>query len=319
MGVLFGLFVVFLLILALLSVSILTNKRIAIEVKKMKKKEVDFREQEKSDLKEMEKEKGFKTAMVWKQKLEELGEEPDFTFLLEQANRKSFVETEIPFKAVMNQEEYRSILLKLEPELQVKDFNSDGYSGSFRFEALASAIHSVKLSLYLDALEESIQLLNKKENVHPLSEAAQEKRESLRSEHKEKMKELLSIISFEDLPPHHKRLTFSEIAIVDESALLAWIDSNVESKHPLSKPKVSSKQNNQEEEVVEDITSPALTALTAFLSENELPDDVRKELEDTMGKIEDKLQEQKKEDAYEKLLLDAKVLNITSKDYHQLS
>lgn len=249
--------------------------------------------------------KAKKIALIWNEKLRELGEEPDMKLLLSQAEEKWHIEGEIPFRAVMSHEEYLFMLLKLEPGFREK--NGDGFYSTFSLDTLATAIHAKKLSSYVDTLAESINLLDEKEKESPLSHKASKKREWLKVEYHQKMEEFLGVVRFEDVDANYKRMSFYQESLIDEAELLKFIDLQV-----------AQKSFDISDDKREDKLSPAHTEIMEFLDNHELPEDIREKLQDTISKIESKLEKEKREVDYENLLRDAEVLNTTSKNYHQI-
>lgn len=270
----------------------------------------DGTEKDEKPVVKSEKSPKVQRAEKWQEALRNLGEERDFNKLLEQAKNDDVLPHEIPFQAVLTKKEYRSLLFKLLTDEEVDNLKSDGYASGFDFDTLNSAIYAKNLTLYVDSLAESLDLLNEKANGKTLSDALEEKRRSLQKEYDESLEELLSIIRLRNLPNNLREMVFSNVVLMDEDELLDVIEAKTKKGKPVAKTAGSS---------AEVVTSPALIELNEFLNENDLPNDVYKELQETMSQIESKLRKIKKDKEVESVRFEAQALNETAKKYHEIS
>lgn len=270
----------------------------------------DVIEKDEKPVVKSEKSPKVQRAEKWQEALRNLGEERDFKKLLEQAKKDDVLPDEIPFQAVLTKKEYRSLLSKLLPGEDLDSFKSDGYASGFDFDTLNSAVYAKNLSLYIDSLAESLDLLNEKAKGKALSDTLEEKRRSLQKEYDESLEELLSIIRLRDLPNNLREMVFSNVVLMNEDELLEVIEAKTKKGKPVAKTAGSS---------AEVVTSPALVELNEFLNEYYLPNDVYKELQETMNQIESKLRKIKKDKEVESVRSEAQALNETAKKYHEIS
>lgn len=244
-----------------------------------------------------------KRARLWEQALIDLGESPDFALLKKEASYEAVPNDCITYEAVMTEKEFTRLLHWLGGRE-----TENGYSGWFDFESLPSAIQAKKLVFLIDRLNESVQLLKEKANGSGLTEAGESKKLTLENELEKRKEELKHHAP--TLSEGKGQMKFSKVAYLEESDLLDSIDKLVKEGEDAFKTPVKPLQMP---------TSLPLLELNQFLNENELPEEVSQELQDTMRQIKEKLSDTNEAKEKEKVLLNAVVLNDSAKMYHNIS
>lgn len=243
-----------------------------------------------------------KRARMWEQALVDLGESPDVALLKKEANYEAVPHDCITYEAVMTEKEFNRILYWIGGEE-----TENGYSGWFDFETLPSAIQAKKLVFLIDRLSESVQLLKQKAYSSGLTEAGESKKLTLEKELEKRQEELKHHAP--SLSKCKGQMKFSKVAFREESDLLDTIDKLVKEGEDALETPVNQLQMP---------TSLPLLELNQFLNENQLPEDVSQELQNTMRQIKEKLSDTNEAKEREKVLLDAVVLNGSAKMYHNI-
>lgn len=140
-----------------------------------------------------------------------------------------------------------------------------------------------------------------------LTEAGESKKLTLEKELEKRQEELKHHAP--SLSKCKGQMKFSKVAFREESDLLDTIDKLVKEGEDALETPVNQLQMP---------TSLPLLELNQFLNENQLPEDVSQELQNTMRQIKEKLSDTNEAKEREKVLLDAVVLNGSAKMYHNI-
>ena len=280
------------------------------------RKEILASEEKKNAIQEQIKGERLKQAKVWKESLDALGIHYSVESLLNMDDGRILEEYQIPLKTVFTQDEYSKLVSILLPEY-VKRFDKDGYYKNVHFDELSVAVHAKELTVYVQKLEEALDVLVKKERWQTLSDKELEKKEELKSEIEQCKVEIKGYSEFQ--PDLNRTITkkgivsghvvFNPFTSFDEEKVLKLVTSIIGAGKPEMKEPVLKGTY---------VTSPALEELNTFLNEKTLPDEKVQELRETMREIQHKLREELESGEEEDTLLQADILNKTSRQFHQL-
>lgn len=264
------------------------------------------------EVNENEKEKYIEQTLKWHTLLKELGEHSDLDELVRIAVKSHVSDDKIPYRALFTKEEFH-VVLKQTMKERYENLELDGYKGEFSLDNLSVAHHVKQLAAYILDLQTSLLMFEEKEQGFGLSEKAKVKKGQIEQdivaskEEIEKYAYLKSLGKKNDIIS--EQLSFRQFVAVEEEELLEMVESKIGNGKPVFKNKV---------DTVNMPTSPALEELNEFLNVNILPERVCKELQDTIGDIQQKLLLQSQESQEEKLITEAKVLKQTARQYHEL-
>lgn len=253
-----------------------------------------------------------KQAKLWHALLKELGKDADLDDLVSLALKHNVSGDEIPYRAIFTKEEFH-VVLKQTLKERYEKLESDGYEGDFSLGNLPVAQHVKRLAAYILDLQTSLSMLEEKEQGFGLSEKAIAKKTQIKQDILASEEEIGKYAYLKFLKKQNgiisQQLSFHKFVAMEEEELLEMVDSKIGGGKPVFKSKVDK---------VNTPTSPALIELNDFLSENKLPDNVYGELQETIADIQKKLRDQKKKEVDEKVLTEAKVLNQTARQYHEM-
>lgn len=280
------------------------------------RKEILASEEKKKAIQEQIKAERLKQAKVWKECLDALGIHHSIESILNMGGGRILDDYQIPLQTVFTPDEYSKLVSVLLPE-HVKLFDKDGYYESVHLDELSVAVHAKELTVYMQKLEEALDVLVKKERWQTLSDKELEKKEELKAEIEQCKVEIKGYSEFQ--PTLNRTMTekgfvsghvvFNPFVSFDEEKVLKLVTLIVgagkpELKEPFSKGTY--------------VTSPALEELNTFLNEKVLPDEKVQELRETMREIQHKLRDELEKDEEEDTLIQADILNKTSRQFHQL-
>ncbi|AJD93225.1 hypothetical protein JMA_39070 (plasmid) [Jeotgalibacillus malaysiensis] len=280
------------------------------------RKEILASEEKKKAIQEQIKAERLKQAKGWKESLDALGIHHSVESLLNMGGGRIFEENQLPLQTVFTQDEYSKLVSILLPEY-VKRFDKDGCYKSVHLDELSVAVHAKELTVYVQKLEEALDVLVKKERWQTLSDKELEKKEELKSEieqckveikgYSEFQLDLNRTITEKGIVSGH--VVFNPFTSFDEEKVLKLVTSIIGTGKPEMKEPVLKGTH---------VTSPALEELNTFLNENQLPDKTTQELIETMNLIERTLRAQHERTKLNNTLLQAKVLDETARKYHQI-
>lgn len=228
---------------------------------------------------------------------------------LETVHGKS--EDVVPFELIFSDEDYQSLISRI---FEMEEENSRQVANGYKKHGIpkdnvASAIYVKQLLDYIKTLQESKRLIGSEHMKNKWSEEAREKWNMLEMEEEESEGMIRSIIRPMYLKGDLFKLSFSNEGILSEKERLMLVDKKLEG----AKPHFSMGDSSSP------VSSPALVEINEFLNKNELPQDVEKELKQTMTKIQEKLRVQTKHLEKENVIQNATLLNTAAKDFHELS
>lgn len=265
----------------------------------------------------MKKEEDLKTVTEWHHKLKELGENVSIEELLEiSKNGKNIRKKSMTYKAIFSLDEFYSFFKKTFPtkvkiSSDIKDFifRSHYKNCHFYVDSLELVIRAKQLSKEIDKCVEAINILELKQKGSGLSKEAETTLEGFNNQKEYMEKELQRIleVKLDERPSggYNTRIEFNTSILKSEEEVLGMVNEVMKPKE--EKGAVSGKESLPVKEMKE------------FLGTNRLPEDVTKELNETIDLIDSYLKSNKEEDDVEKLRIKAKVLVKSAKDYHHIA
>lgn len=283
----------------------LANREVEREIRKCEK-----HNQETSNQKEQIHEE---IAIHWQAEMQKAGISTSLAELVEVSkshlsNDKNY----LPFQLFFNREEYKHLLALVRNGIQFPD-DRDGYMGwGVKTDSLQPALYVKRLLNHLEAIKESRKLFGNIQKKESWSRKSLMKWEQLIQEENEVNEKILSLLYANDLSDGKSFvLAFSNAGLLSEDERLELVEKKLsDSKKNLSRHEFNDSGS---------VTSPALVEIHQFINEHELPDEIQKELDETIKNIKAKLSNSVKAKENEKLAMDAKLLRDTAKNYHQLS
>ena len=266
----------------------------------------DMNQNTNQDLKENNR---IKQAQLWKRELEKYGFHPSLESLKKLSSGNQVESTVIPYRTLFSQDEYYQLSLTLRE--RGTNRLTESYNGNFQIEALPVAVHVKKLVVHTKHLKDALTIIVNKERGKTLSDKEQEKKEELQKELadcKQEIKSYCTGTTIRSGKISHLRIGFNPYVAMDEEELLTLISSTVKTEKPVfSKvPRGSS------------VTSPALEEINTFLNEHTLPPETVEELRLTMKLIQQKLSADKENLEQGSTLLEADILNLTARKFHDI-
>lgn len=284
-------------------------------LKEKSEREFENEERQKRQRERMNSER-VKQAKVWKEWLATFGIHHSVETLTSMDDGRVLEKNQIPYQTVFKDEEYVKLISLICPE-NAKAGYQNSYFGSFTMDALAVAIHVKELTVYMQNLEDAMKVLVEKERSKRLSEKEMQTKRELQREMKQCKTEINGYCTLEitskvkdgDQLFVDGDILFNPYASLDEEKVLELVASKIGTGKPELKEPVATGTY---------VTSPALEELNTFLNEKALPDEKVQELRETMRDIQHKLREELDKEEEENTLLQADVLNKTSRQFHQL-
>lgn len=220
----------------------------------------------------------------------------------------------IPFPVLFTRKEFR-YLLSLISENRKFLGERDGYHGfGVEIEMIESSLKVKHLLRHLENIEESKRLLGNVQLRDSWSNAVRTKWDELEKEQAKTEEDILMLIY-----PRHLEgknlfvLSFSDVGLLSEEERLKLIEEKMKGSDL-----ESFELPIKEEQNVNTVESPALNEIQAFMESHTLPDTVKKELENTVEHIKEKLKLDLESKQNEEILENARILNDAAKGYHQL-
>lgn len=255
-----------------------------------------------------QKEEKLQKAKMWHETMAMLGHHTNLKELEKIALSEPVSSELIPYRA----------LFTFPDMCFITSFHTDNGSGAihmslinrkrFPFANIESAVHAKKLIGYIEKTRDAIERLGTPETIQYASSSIENKWNSLRYEEKKAVAELKRITSRD----YDGIIHFSKNKILPDNEVLELIEEKLKEGKPVMKTLIGS----TEEEIV---TSPALVDLNRFLNENALPDDVEKQLKNTIDQIEQQLRNEQVVEDESEIRMQAEFITKAAKDYHQLN
>lgn len=259
-----------------------------------------------------------KIVDLWESELLKLGESPNRKDLEHIANQRIRPETlgafqnEIPHYAIMTKEEFLAIGDALRPLGGLKIDSQ--YYDTFELERLPAAIKAKYLASKWQVFSKTLAYLGEK-NIWNSSQEYQEEYLRVLKQKKELSEEINTLCKIEFISD---KLVFSRVVQYSESEMLSHAKEMME--NPVKKVEVAPEPELVSvAEIEKTIQSPALEELNDFLTEHDLPEEVRMKVEQTIREIKEALRKEQEEKETQILNEKADVLIATAKNWHQLS